>query len=340
MAENNDIIENGTIISTQDHQFLVYGKIGRGSFANVFRVKCSLGCGDYGMKIKLKNTLENQSREVGFLNEIEENRNNLPYRNLIVQKQAHYLLTFPSGDARVCILFPLLGCDLQRCISHENFLFFHPHVLEKLLAQMLQAVDYLHKHGIIHTDLKPDNFVCETLLVWHSLHQQKAISISKPFNIKLVDLGSAEHLTGSNRGKISACAYRAPEVILERVFDTAADIWSLGCCFYALYKGDHLFFVDKVNVEFRQIQKYTNAIGHPPYFMLESRYESLKLKRLRERIQLGSEGGDLDYSREGKNGIVNHNLINFLRDLLRWDPRSRLTATEALAHNFFPAKFY
>ena len=338
MAKNNT--EVGIRIGDQYNQFIIKEKIGRGSFADVFKIKRHRDGRDYGMKIKFGDTVKVQLHEVGIHDEIEKNRKNLPHGDLIVKKLADYRLTLhPSGDIRVCILFPLLGCDLQRCISHENFLFFHHHVLKKLVTQILQAVDYLHKHGIIHTDLKPDNIMCETHLVWNSLHQQKAISITKPFNIKLVDLGSAVYLGKSNRvhGKISACGYRAPEVIIERAYGTSADIWSLGCCLYALYTGKHLF---SRGDEWKQLQNYTNAIGHPPDSMLETRYERLKFKKFREYVRLGSVDGDLDYSRKGKNGRVNRRLIDFLRKLLRWDPKSRLTATAALTHPFFRPKFY
>ena len=329
---NNAEIEIGCTI---DHQYLLKEKIGRGSFADVFKVKCLLDGMDYGMKIRFWGKVNDQLHEVGILEEIEKNMKKLPHKDLFVRKLAVLGIgSRTSADIRLCIVFPLLGCDLQRCIFHENFLFFHPHVLEKLLAQILQGVDYLHKHGIIHTDLKPDNIMCETHLVWNSLHQQKAISICKPFNIKIIDLGSAVHFRNNNpvRGIISAVAYRAPEVILERTFQSLSDMWSLGCCFYALYAG-RLLFSEKD--ESKQIQNYTNAIGNPPHFMRETRYEILKSGKLRDHIQLGSVDGDLGYSHEGKDGRVDRHLINFLRDLLRWDPKRRLTATAALTHPFF-----
>lgn len=85
----------------------------------------------------------------------------------------------------------------------------------------------LHKHGIVHMDVKPDNIM---------------YSYSNDF--KLADLGLARiitHLAGEIEEGDSR--YLAPELLcsMEALPDlTKADIFSLGATIYEIIKGSEL----------------------------------------------------------------------------------------------------
>ncbi len=65
--------------------------------------------------------------------------------------------------------------------------------------------------------------------------------ISSDNKIKIIDFGSACYSGHPVFTYIQSRFYRAPEVILGIQYDTAIDIWSLGCIAFELFFGVPLF---------------------------------------------------------------------------------------------------
>jgi hypothetical protein len=85
----------------------------------------------------------------------------------------------------------------------------------KLMRDMLSAVNYLHESGIVHRDLKLENFLFEDN------------NASSP--LILIDFGLSKHFTKDEKltQKVGSCYYTAPEV-LNGNYDSRCDVWSLG----------------------------------------------------------------------------------------------------------------
>ncbi|GAB0094149.1 mitogen-activated protein kinase kinase kinase 4 [Sergentomyia squamirostris] len=100
----------------------------------------------------------------------------------------------------------------------------------RFTAQLLSAVGELHKHGIVHRDVKTAN-----------------IFLTNGSNcLKLGDFGSAAklqtHVTvpGELQGYVGTQAYMAPEVFTKNNTEghgRAADIWSVGCVVVEMASG-------------------------------------------------------------------------------------------------------
>jgi formylglycine-generating enzyme required for sulfatase activity len=96
-------------------------------------------------------------------------------------------------------------------------------VLQAVAAGLAEA----HARGIVHRDIKPDNFL-----------------VARTGRVKLADLGLAT--TGEDGGGEAASAvrvgtpqYRAPEQWATADVQPSADVWALGAVLYFLLTGEH-----------------------------------------------------------------------------------------------------
>lgn len=93
-------------------------------------------------------------------------------------------------------------------------------ILKKFFLEMCLGIDYLHKHGVVHRDIKCDN-----------------ILLDSTNRIKLTDFGFARKMTKSDLSKTfcGSAAYAAPEVLQGIPYKgTVADIWSLGVVLFTM----------------------------------------------------------------------------------------------------------
>lgn len=83
---------------------------------------------------------------------------------------------------------------------------------ERICSEMLDVVAYLHRKGVVHNDLKPEN-----LLVGRA-----------GGSLKLIDFGFADDDTHADRAMGGTRAYASPELLEGRPVDARSDVYSLG----------------------------------------------------------------------------------------------------------------
>jgi calcium-dependent protein kinase len=95
---------------------------------------------------------------------------------------------------------------------------------KQAVYQMLLAIAYLHKHHMVHCDLKLENFMYE--------------SCDENANLKLIDFGyckaSLENVNLTEQQ--GTVFYTAPEVFVGR-YNEKCDIWSLGVVLFMMLSG-------------------------------------------------------------------------------------------------------
>ncbi len=105
--------------------------------------------------------------------------------------------------------------------------------IERLLRQIAPALDYAHRQGVIHRDIKPDN-----------------ILLDREGNVLLADFGIAKLAEGDSRltatgGLVGTPAYMAPEQGTGETHITgSADLYSLGVVVYEMMTGQQPFTAD------------------------------------------------------------------------------------------------
>mmetsp|Transcript_26730 Transcript_26730/g.58110 ORF Transcript_26730/g.58110 Transcript_26730/m.58110 type:complete len:521 (-) Transcript_26730:117-1679(-) len=147
--------------------------------------------------------------------------------------------------------------------------------------QMLLAVNYIHMHGVVHRDIKLENFLYESKDGDH---------------LKLIDFGFSK-MTTPNRRMAASCgtlAYVAPEVLCKN-YDSQCDMWSLGVTIFIV------------------------LFGYMPFSGPEE-------KQVHD-IKIGKFSYKPDVWRH-----VSKKGQHFVESLLVVDPKTRLTAEEALKH--------
>jgi len=125
-----------------------------------------------------------------------------------------------------------------------------------IARQCLVALNFVHKLGLVHSDIKPENILLA--------------SYSKA-KVKVIDFGSSCYLSDRQSSYIQSRSYRAPEVILGLPYDGKIDVWSLGCVIAEMYTGQVTFQNDSVTSMLSRIEA---ICGTFPSHMIENGRQS------------------------------------------------------------------
>ncbi|KAJ0349936.1 hypothetical protein KNSL1_004318 [Colletotrichum chrysophilum] len=195
--------------------------IGKGSFGKVYLATHKL---TNGSKVVLKSANKGDS-------------------NLAREIHHHRQFVHPhiARLYEVIVTENLVWLVLEYCAGDElyNYLLEHGplpvHKVQKIFAQLVGAVSYVHQQSCVHRDLKLEN-----------------ILFDKHENVKLVDFGFTREYEGKSNHLQTFCGticYSAPEMLKgEKYAGEKVDVWSLGVILYALLCGELPFDDDDDNV--------------------------------------------------------------------------------------------
>lgn len=130
----------------------------------------------------------------------------------------------------------------------------------EIAARVAAALDFAHRHGVVHRDVKPGN-----------------IMISTVGEVKVADFGIAQALNAGDRisltqtGAVMGTAtYFSPEQAQGRPVDQRSDLYSLGCVLYEMLTGAPPFAGETpVAVAYKHVQEpvppmATRGVQVPP----------------------------------------------------------------------------
>eukprot|EP01135_Chromosphaera_perkinsii_P005666 Nk52_evm3s357 gene=Nk52_evmTU3s357 len=203
-------------------------------------------------------------------------------------------------------------------------------VVRKIAFQLLSAMVFLKKEGLIHADLKPENILVST---------ERGTSSQ----IKLVDFGNALHDKEEeitqyfDTFEIQSMFYRAPEVFFGMKFGSAIDMWSVGCIIAELFLGRPLF--DGPSKE-QCVHKIYELLGPFPRAPFGNGKFLKDFHPLLDENEVMDEEAAVSLCRKRLCSLIDHfkvrdmNFVSFIDGLLQYDPEKRLKPLEALCHPF------
>ena len=220
-----EIINDSKIITVNETPYMILQRIGKGGSSKVYKVLAP-DMSVYALKI-VDLSQASQTTIESFINEVELLQKLQGSERIIslIDSEVNY------SKQQLSIVLELGDIDLRSLIekNREEDEKVNPNFLRLMWQQMLEAVQIVHNHNVVHGDLKPANF----LFVKGTL--------------KLIDFGIAKSInvdantTNIERtNQVGTLNYMCPES-LKRNEDKGtfkcgrpADVWSLGCILYQL----------------------------------------------------------------------------------------------------------
>ncbi|KAF8909399.1 kinase-like domain-containing protein [Gymnopilus junonius] len=222
----------------------------------------------------------------------------------------------PDFNEMYFVLQPM-EADLHQIIRSGQTL-TNEHV-QYFTYQVLRGMKYIHSAGVIHRDLKPGNLLvnadCELKIC--------DFGLSRGYNSSPDE--NASHLTEY----VATRWYRAPEIMLAyRCYDTAIDVWSIGCILAELLMGTPLFrgkdYVDQLNKIFGVLgtpdANIIRKIGSPK---AQAYVRSLPIKKT------------IPFKKVIP--TADPQALELLGEMLSFDPTERITVPDALERPWLSA---
>jgi serine/threonine-protein kinase len=139
------------------------------------------------------------------------------------------------------------GRTLKEVLAGEGRLM--PRRALEIVAEICSAIEFSHRHGIIHRDIKPGN-----------------VMLTQTGQIKVMDFGIARALSSGastmtqTSAVIGTAQYLSPEQARGETVDARSDVYATGCVLYELLCGHPPFVGDSpVSVAYQHVREEPKA---------------------------------------------------------------------------------
>ena len=267
---NIDDFDQKTKTKINFNSFEILELIGGGSFGKVYKVKQKNTGKIYAMKVLNKSYLIQKKLLRYAITEC----NVLKQSDCPFIIKLHYSFQTPDNLYMILDYCPIgdLSYQIQIGLFEEDEAKFY-------IAELILAIEYLHKRDIIYRDLKPEN-----------------ILIDEDGHFKLADFGLAKENVTDNTPTKTFCGslqYLTPEMLAKEGSTKSSDIYGIGVILFEMISGAPPFYNDDRDLMYRNISE--NKLIFPEFFSEELKDLLKKMldKDPKKRIGIGNDKQDL-----------------------------------------------
>ncbi|CAF3735012.1 unnamed protein product [Rotaria socialis] len=285
-------------------KYIILNNLGEGSYAKVFKCE-KIADGSIWACKQLFKTFESMD-DIERIPEIQVFKKLNEHANII---KLHEII-YNNRICSLCLIFEWMDMDLYIYIKDRKSP-LPKIIVAKCIYSILIALEYIHRHGFIHRDVKPENILV------------------KGEHFKLADFGMCRSVSNKRplTDYVATRWYRAPECILtEGYYGQPMDIWSMGCVMFEIITLKPLF-VSTNDIDL--INKIHSVFGTPSMKILK-RFEQHKNRSINFNFQTQQGIGliqDLAF--------CSLDTVDLLIQMLFYDDEYRITASNALIHSYF-----
>ncbi|MES2398367.1 MAG: serine/threonine-protein kinase [Pseudomonadota bacterium] len=146
-----------------------------------------------------------------------------------------------DGDIAFLVMEFIQGDDLKHHLDKGEL--YSLEQSQRIMADLLSALDYAHRQNIVHRDIKPANLLIEP---------DGRVKLADFGVARIQDSGEATRTQGTIVGTLK---YMSPEQLQGRPIDARADLYAAGVVLYQLLTGKRPFDGD---TDFAVIQQIVN----------------------------------------------------------------------------------
>ncbi|TFK94189.1 kinase-like protein [Polyporus arcularius HHB13444] len=209
-----------------------------------------------------------------------------------------------------------MEADLHQIIKSGQAL-TNEHV-QYFVYQIFRGMKYVHSASVVHRDLKPGNLL-----------------VNADCELKICDFGLSRGFNSAPDENptlmteyVATRWYRAPEIMLVyKAYNTAIDVWSIGCIMAELIMGKPLF----KGKDAATLNKILDVVGTPDNEVI-TRIASPKAQAYLRSLPFKKR-----VPFEKIIPTADPQAVDLLTKLLIFDPASRITVQQALEHPWLSA---
>ncbi|MGY1734235.1 Stk1 family PASTA domain-containing Ser/Thr kinase [Geodermatophilus sp. SYSU D01045] len=222
-------------------RYEIGGVLGRGGMAEVHRGRDLRLGREVAVKVLRSDLARDPSFQVRFRREAQAAAS-LNHPSIVAVYDTGEDRT-TSGATPYIVMEYVEGETLRDVLRREGVL--QPERAMSLAADICAALDFSHRNGIVHRDVKPGN-----------------VMITPQGSVKVMDFGIARAVSDSAATMTSTAAvigtaqYLSPEQARGEAVDARSDVYSLGCLLYELVCGAPPFTGDSpVSVAYQHVRE-------------------------------------------------------------------------------------
>lgn len=199
-------------------KYIFLEKIGRGTHGTVYLLQHKQSfvvCKSFNNKSQ-----KYANREINILSKLNHKRIIRMIETTTLDNNIYIVMEHANNDSLEAVIakhkISKIGFNLD--MEYQKLLWC-------FVAQVSDAIFYLHTKNIIHRDIKPANILLHKTLI----NKDECVN-----EFKLCDFSLSTHKDTNSCNVVGTPFYMAPEIIRKETYDEKVDVWSFGVVLYEM----------------------------------------------------------------------------------------------------------